>query len=87
MLTKVPPILDDDAKIPTTKILTKWRPHVLVKEQKPPAETNGIKQHDQEPQGGADSSLPDEKAPILVAAPSKNPTTDTSQTSPIAAAG
>lgn len=78
---------DDDAKVPTTKILTKWRPGVLLKGQKPPAETNGIKQHDPETKAGVDSPLPDAKPPILVANPSKNPTADTSQSSPIAAAG
>ena len=80
-------VVDDDAKVPTTKILNKWRPGVLLKEQKPPAETNGIKQHDPEANSGVDSSLPDAKPPILVATPSKNPGADTSQSSPIAAAG
>lgn len=87
MLTKAAPFPDDDARIPTTKILTKWRPSILVKDEKPPTETNGIKQHNSETQSGVDSSLPEPKSPILVPAPSKNPTADTSQTSPIAAAG
>ena len=78
---------DDDAKVPTTKILTKWRPGVLLKDQKPPAETNGVKQHAPEEQSRVDSSLPTTNSPILAAPSSKNPTADPSQTSPIAAAG
>lgn len=78
---------DDDAKIPTTKILTKWRPRVLLDQQKPPAETNGVKQHDPDLQGGVDSSSPDPNPPIVVAAPSKSPTADPLQISPAAAAG
>ena len=87
MLTKASPFSDDDAKIPTTKILAKWRPSALLKDEKPPAETNGVKQHEPEPPGGVDSSLPSQNPPVLGTAPSKNPTADTSQISPIAAAG
>lgn len=70
---------DDDARVATTKVLTKWRPHVLLSEDKKLIDTNGIikQEQDQDPNVASNPST---------STPTPNPTTGESKQTQAAAA-